>query len=61
MTPYPALEKPMWTARRFGFAMAVPGKKKTEWTWTHFGPDGTEFARCDQLERSLTCENLVTQ
>jgi hypothetical protein len=61
MTAYPVPEKPMWTARRFGFAMAVPGKKKTQWTWTHFGPDGKEFARCDQADKSLTCENLVTQ
>ena len=61
MTAYPAPEKPMWTARRFGYAMAVPGKKKTEWVWTHFGPDGKEFARCDQSDKSLTCQNLVSQ
>jgi hypothetical protein len=61
MTAYPVPEKPMWTARRFGFAMAVPGKKKTQWTWTHFGPDGKEFARCDQTGQSLDCQNIVTQ
>ena len=61
MVAYPVPEKPMWTARRFGYAMAVPGKRKTEWTWTHFGPDGKEFARCDQVDKALTCENLVTQ
>jgi hypothetical protein len=41
--------------------MAVPGKKKTQWTWTHFGPDGKEFARCDQTGQSLDCQNIVTQ
>jgi hypothetical protein len=61
MTAYPVPEKPMWTARRFGYAMAIPGKKKTQWTWTHFGPDGKAFARCDQVDKSLTCENQVTQ
>jgi len=61
MVPYPVPDKPMWTARRFGYAMAVPGKKKTQWSWTHFAPDGKEFAKCDQIEKSLTCENLVTQ
>jgi hypothetical protein len=61
MTAYPVPEKPMWTARRFGFAMAMPGKKKTQWTWTHFGPDGKEFARCDQTGQSLDCQNIVTQ
>jgi hypothetical protein len=61
MTAYPVPEKPMWTAVRFGYAMAVPGKKNTQWTWTHFAPDGKEFARCDQVNKSLTCENLVTQ
>jgi hypothetical protein len=61
MTAYPLPEKPMWTAVRFGYAMAVPGKKKTQWSWTHFAPDGKEFARCDQVNKSLTCENLVTK
>jgi hypothetical protein len=61
MTAYPVPEKPMWTAVRFGYAMAVPGKKNTQWTWTHFDPDGKEFARCEQVETSLACENLVTQ
>jgi hypothetical protein len=61
MTAYPVPEKPMWTAVRFGYAMAVPGKKNTQWTWTHFDPDGKEFARCEQVEKSLACENLVTQ
>ena len=61
MTAYPVPEKPMWTAVRFGYAMAVPGKKNTQWTWTHFDPDGKEFARCEQVEKSLACENLITQ
>lgn len=59
MVAYPAPEKPMWTARRFGYAIAVPGRKRTEWTWTHYGPDGNAFATCDQVDKSLTCENQV--
>jgi len=57
MTPYPVPVNPIWTQRRFGYGVAIPGKKKTDWTWIHYGPDGSEFARCTQTGRSLTCGN----
>jgi len=58
--PYPNAIS-TWTDVRFGYAMLFPSKRRGEWTWKHMTPEGKEFAQCDQVNKSLTCQNLVTQ
>lgn len=56
VTPYP-MATSIWTERRFGFAIATPKRVRGEWNWTHYAPDGSEFANCDQKGTQLQCQS----
>lgn len=56
VAPYP-LASSIWTERRFGFAMANPKRVRNEWSWTHYDPDGSEFATCDQKGTLMQCQS----
>lgn len=55
--PYPPARS-IWTAVRHGYAMLYPEQQVGHWTWRHYAPDGQEFARCLQGDRTLDCRTL---
>ena len=54
LAPYPPATS-LWTAVRFGYAMATPAVADGEWSIAMKGPDGRAFARCVAAERQVDC------
>ena len=54
LAPYPAATS-LWTAVRFGYAMATPPVADGGWSIAMKGPDGRAFARCAALDRQIDC------
>ena len=54
LTPYPPATS-LWTAARFGYALATPGANVGAWTIAMKGPDGRVFAQCAAADREIAC------
>lgn len=54
LAPYP-VPTSMWTAVRFGYAMAEPARAEGSWRVTMKDPVGGAFARCGISDRTIAC------
>lgn len=54
LAPYPPASS-LWTAVRFGYAIATPGAVDGRWTIAMKGVDGRAFARCAVGGREIDC------